>query len=545
MKNLLICFLVLYSLGHYLPVTAQCSSAQETLDVNEVNAGLLSGGDMFWDLDNARYEVPKGSGVNAIFAGALWFGAVDDQGGLKVAAQTYRQMGTDFQPGPIGSGAASQEEICALYDRFWSVTAVDIASFRSNFNAGNVSSLDDIPQSILDWPGRNSSYTDFPVGDVQAAPFVDSNQDGNYDPLLGDYPDVRGDQAIWWIYNDQKSHEETEGDPLNIQVGVTAYAFNQEPLQYTTFYKYDLLNAGPTDLDGLYIGQWLDVDLGCFANDYVGCLPEEDLAFAYNGNLESSTCDSGYDDILPILGFKLIEGIPDAFGNESGMNSFMSYNNDFEENGNPEEAIHYYNYLRGYWKDGTAITTGGNGYGGTEATSFMYSGNPTNWADEGVWSECSTENEPGDRRFLAGMGPSDLDSGESKSFTVAIIWDDANTATCPDISDFKESTNDIKQLHKQLTNETNAGISEVHNSMVDFKYQPNPMESRIEFRWHPESPVPELIDILGVNGELLLREKVTTENQFILERNNLSSGMYFFQFLNADGKLASGKFLVN
>ena len=34
------------------------------------------------------------------------------------------------------------------------------------------------------------------------APFVDVDYDGLYNPALGDYPDVMGDQAIFFIFND-------------------------------------------------------------------------------------------------------------------------------------------------------------------------------------------------------------------------------------------------------------------------------------------------------------------------------------------------------
>ena len=34
------------------------------------------------------------------------------------------------------------------------------------------------------------------------------------------------------------------------------------------------------------------------------------------------------------------------------MSKFVYYNNDFSDHGNPEDAIHYYNYLKGIWKDG-------------------------------------------------------------------------------------------------------------------------------------------------------------------------------------------------
>ena len=56
---------------------------------------------MWWDLSNNLYEIPKGSGINSIYCGAIWIGGLDAGGQLKITAMTYRQSGNDFWPGPI------------------------------------------------------------------------------------------------------------------------------------------------------------------------------------------------------------------------------------------------------------------------------------------------------------------------------------------------------------------------------------------------------------------------------------------------------------
>ena len=78
----------LEKLGDCLP-----SNSDKDLNINNVRAKILGGGDMWWDgVNDAQYEVPKidpSSGqtpVNAIFAGALWFSALDDAGQLKGAS---------------------------------------------------------------------------------------------------------------------------------------------------------------------------------------------------------------------------------------------------------------------------------------------------------------------------------------------------------------------------------------------------------------------------------------------------------------------------
>jgi hypothetical protein len=92
------------------------ATAFDYLDVNNVKARINNGGDMWWDLVNdAEYFVPQAGNVSAQFAGALWIGGIDDEGNLHVAAQTYRQTGNDFFPGPLdANGATSQSVVLCM-----------------------------------------------------------------------------------------------------------------------------------------------------------------------------------------------------------------------------------------------------------------------------------------------------------------------------------------------------------------------------------------------------------------------------------------------
>src|SRR5688572_9301673 len=75
------------------------------IDINNINAVLSPTCDMFWDFANPIFEVPKGGNKHTIFAGAMWIGGLDSLGNIHLAAQTYRQTGNDFWPGPIDTTA--------------------------------------------------------------------------------------------------------------------------------------------------------------------------------------------------------------------------------------------------------------------------------------------------------------------------------------------------------------------------------------------------------------------------------------------------------
>ena len=119
-----------------------------------------------------------------------------------------------------------------------------------------------------------------------------------------------------------------------------------------------------------------------------------------------------------------------------GMRRFVYYNNASGDNGEPEKAYDYYNYLTGVWKNKTRMRFGGDGInaaGTTEiGTDFMFPGDsdPWNWGTDGTpapfeWTEKNTDgngasNTAGDRRFMQSAGPFTLKPGAVNYITVGI-----------------------------------------------------------------------------------------------------------------------------
>lgn len=73
------------------------------LHINNTACGITGKGSFHFNWNNSYglYEVPKGSGIHAVYASALWVGGLDASNNLHIAAQTYRQTGDDFFEGPI------------------------------------------------------------------------------------------------------------------------------------------------------------------------------------------------------------------------------------------------------------------------------------------------------------------------------------------------------------------------------------------------------------------------------------------------------------
>lgn len=382
-------FSILLSFGLVLPVMANINpemhtSAEEAvslrsdcnqatmqidLNINNVRSRLLNGGDVWWDLQDGGYIVPNvdpASGlpeVSAIFAGAVWIGGYDDVGNLKMAAQTYRSSTrTDFWPGPLTQQGTTAEDTCLQWDRFFRVLGENIREHIRNFNTarelGQPMECDAIPEDIRGWPGKGNPYFfeingwTLPFDTQGLGAFHDEDNDGLYDPCQGDYPviEVRGcdapnfpDEMIFWIYNDNGNiHTNSQGDPIRMEVQVQAFAYStNDELNDMTFQRYKLINRATSIIDSCFFAMWIDPDLGCHTDDYIGCDTSRSLMYVYNEDaVDGETgCDcpsfSGpvntYCQEVPILGVDYFRGPrgPVVFRDTFPLNwVFFEHNND-------------------------------------------------------------------------------------------------------------------------------------------------------------------------------------------------------------------------
>jgi len=393
-------------------------AAQGVLNINNV-ATTVGPAAMCWDLSNAKYEVPKGSGIHSIFAHDLWIGGVDNGGQLRLAAQTYRQNGNDYWSGPVSDSIYHNDVDMAGWDRVWKINKTEIDDHIANYSNGSYI----MPDAIENWP----AHGDLSKGQApNLAPFIDVDNDGQYIPLNGDYPDIKGDQAVYIIKNDVGDvHTESQGGAqigLEIHIMFYAYRCDDYPeLNHTVFVKITLFNRGSHNLNDTYIGTWTDMDLGFYLDDYVGCNIPLNLSYTYNGDNDDEVSSNGYGINPPAQGLVYLNGT---------MDKFMYYDNNFAITGNPQTPEGYYKYLKGIWQDDSVMTYGGNGHGGSlsDTCSFMFP-DDTDPNFTTPWTEVTAGNVPNDRRSIMSNGPFSLDTNTSYTLEYAFVfaWDSTNT----------------------------------------------------------------------------------------------------------------------
>src|ERR1051326_4938345 len=109
------------------------SQTSAHLNINNINANFNPPGDLFYDYQNSAvigFEVPKGNGTQTIFAGNLWFGALDEGEQLHLAAQTYHQAGCDFFQGPVMNAWNYSAATDAQWNKVWRIKRTTIDSFN-------------------------------------------------------------------------------------------------------------------------------------------------------------------------------------------------------------------------------------------------------------------------------------------------------------------------------------------------------------------------------------------------------------------------------
>ncbi len=548
----------------------------KSLDINNVKAGYLNRGDMFWDpVGRARYEIPKGSGKNSLFATALWIGGLDQEGELHLAAMKYRH-GYDFFPGPLNisnNPGEADSSVCKYYDKIWKVDRYDVENLKYHFEMGDITSETyGIPGDILSWPANG--YEGY---EENLAPFVDINMDGTYNPYDGDYPDIKGDQMLWWVFNDNLAeHTESEGnwDPENqvilstlsmgIEVQASAYAYLYEDSQNdsinainnTTFINYKIFNRSDTAYDSVYVGIWTEADLGKWDDDYVGSNVTLNSYYFYNGKPMDGDGNMGtYGINPPAQSVTFLNAPVELEEDKPLMSKFMIYYSaGYGPMATPRTNIDFYNYLRGFWRDNTQLTYGGVGYqSGGVPCDYMFPGDsdPNGYGTGGIpqepWSEETEGNEPFDRRGVGSVGPFTLEAGEMVEFDVAFVWSRGDNGPMSSVDKLFTDIENVTSWYRNNNFPSNYNfqvkVDEIKKSgngtCIIF---PNPAKDQIFVEFENEGFKPLTYRVYNINGQLLSIGKIQNTNKLTIDISHLYTGTYILEFIS-EGITVSEKFV--
>lgn len=479
------------------------------------------------------------------FANDLWIGGMDENNELFLFAPTFgsNPQGPDF----------------SVFNNVFQVSAQQILAHQTDFADNGV--IDDPIPEIIGWPAQgnaafNTIYPNLELPDDSAilAPFWDANGDGIYDASQGDYPAILiGGCSIpivpteinWTLY------ELSSEEDLLFQVGLNLFYIaceEENAFNNSIFLQYQISNVSSMTFSDTYFGIFIDPDLGCFADDYVGSFPERSTAFVYNSTDVDEDCfgDQGFGENPPILGVDLLRGPLDDNGMEVGLSGILHYFSGAFGTFNPattdpNTAVEYYNILQGLWRDGSPLSTGNIGYGGSDTAAFSFPGLPT---EEDAWTEWQEENPDGDRRLLLRSGPFTL-LPEAKNDIIAAyqVYDDGDSHLdkveglrdqVDIIQAFFDSCFDIDSEFLPPCNQIFTDTDDIP-SVVSIKVFPNPAKEEVQVEASGTVSRLWLIDATG--------KHIRQVNETRMGLEGIASGLYFLG-IELDGQQHYRKLMI-
>ena len=492
---------IILSCSFFVPVKGDESPAYEELSVNNIRASVHADGLFFTDQNyvpvNSVFEVPRGSGNSTIYASSLWLSGLDDRGNLYTAAQTYRQRGVDFHPGPVEElGHASDT---SDWNNLWKIDQATIKAHQQNWQKDDY----EIPEVVAKWP----AHIDGP-GSRVIAPFMDRQQNTIYEPENGDYPFIYGDEAIYFIYNDQADYnEETSSPSLGMEIKGMAYAYNKpesHPLGNTIFLSLNVTNRSNTTYHDFIAGLWTDLQIGEHFNDYFGTDPGRNMYYGYIGNEE----DSEYGFSPPAQGVVFLNQEP---------GTMVSYDNNEGERGNPQIRDHYRHYMEGKMKEGENFPY--------ENENFLYDGDPC--ADEGFY-EHAAGNPMGDRRGLGSLDGQTLEPGDNISIDIAFIYARSDDGHLQSVCELQNAADDVHKFYRNNINPEEAvSIIEQPGEENSISFYPNPANDLLNIQT-PERLTGEInVTFYDLQGREIEQKVFSRDNQ--IDLNFLESGTYILK----------------
>ena len=428
------------------------------------------------------------STAEVIFATGVVWGArvLDANPDIRVGGQTYvtgtlqgwietpgTYFGNDSTNARAISPSSSQARIYRVRPDYQGLTTSDPgiildAAEHLGIDTSQVTTGD--AQAILDQYAMDWNNWPADLG----APYVDTNNNGTYDPST-DTPGIPGaHQTIWFACNDlnpARTRSLYGSIPIGLEQQVTLWSFNQTNAFGQTVFRRDrLINKSGYALDSMFVCNWSDPDVGNYTDDVVGVNVQDGFSFGYNG----FATDSRYDQYgLPpaAIGFALLQGPIVPSPGDSACFDFhwrQGYRNlpirsfgyfaagssiPDPPLGNPDGTVYFYNLLNGYKPGPTPepyLHLSGPNAG--RPTAFPLDGDP--FLQTGDLDAQGNNLPPGDRRLVTTFGGFTMQPGDTQEFVMAITGGIQPSGNHLDA--YRELQDEVRQIRNLWNLGTNA-----------------------------------------------------------------------------------------
>ena len=394
------------------------------------------------------------------------------------------------------------------YLRVWTFTQDEIAHHLAHFTEPGYQ----VPEKLASYPGNGRVE----LGEsAHLAPFVDQNQNGWYEPELGDIPAFCTDQAAFSINHD--AFDAPDSDHMGLETVVQVGIMNEvDALDHAVFVQLHVTNASDRDYQQVRFGV---NTYGRSWDRLVGSAPDHDLYYYYH-QMDAAEVGAEYA-VVSFIGFP-----------EAPMENFIYYESPFQGDP-PDEADEFDHYLNGRWRTGAYLTSElpHSTYDETDSTitRFHYPAFP--W-EEG-WNEFSTWGSAlsGYRLGVGGHGLADLPSGATVHtgfWTYAEPGDSTGVYTLSKGLDHTDAVHAFYRDHVMHCVPERFDLGEPGASgtrPVPWHPYPNPTNGWLSITCDHAGACPTYLQLRSITGQLV--QEWVPQQVHPLNVSHLASGVYF------------------
>ncbi|MFK7775641.1 MAG: T9SS type A sorting domain-containing protein, partial [Saprospiraceae bacterium] len=331
--------------------------------------------------------------------------------------------------------------------------------------------------------------------------------------------------------------------PLRVEIQLTAWAFSCTDnmiLNNSVFTSHKIINRAQDFLDSTYVGMFLDFDLGCYTDDYVGCIPNLNTFYAYNSDPIDGDQVGGcpnipfYDDNPPVQAVTYLN---------KTMSSFTTAKPAGVPNTSSNFPASYFNLISGSWDNGQPLTQGGNGSnsgGQAQPISFIFPDNPN---DANGWSMTTESIPDGDFKAISSVYIDEMLSGAVETIDMAYTFYRDETLNHLETVDLVyQFTPQLQQMYDSKFEMACDDLYLPNENLEEANFQifPNPTSDILNIKI--ENPSQANFSIFDIYGKKVLEKIGMNQSEIQLSTSILSQGVYFLK-IEMDGKELVKKFI--
>ncbi len=412
--------------------------------------------------------------------------------------------------------------------------------YKVRKNPGAVSDVDEREYMAYceeHWPGQ------------YGAPYVDNNNDGVFTVGVDDL-DFLGDEMLYTVFNAANSTSTNSflkcpAEKLEIQSTVFELSLSGILYGNVVFKNYCYINKSDKTFKDVYISYWMDTDLGNFNDDFVGCSPEHNAGYSYNGD---NYDEDFYNSEPPAIAYSQIYG-PMVPGNTDDVaitpkGDRMGYKNlpvtgfafyyygsstyaqpDF---GSYNGATQFYNNMQSKPISGSSYIDPNT----SQPVILPLSGRPdenTGWFEGDGWPNGP---EAGDRVMMISSGPFDMEPGDTQyvSYAIHINRGSDNINSVTTVLDNVEQI--LNRYGNGLTNVKDYAGETPESFSLEQNY-PNPFNPTTSIRFSVPEAGNAKLNIYNSLGELVksvVNKHLDAGNyESTVDMSDFASGMYIYR----------------